>query len=411
MTPADRAGSAVLEDDLLSPDVTRDPHPYFHRLRAEDPVHWNELWGGWVLTRYDDVLAAFRDPRFSSDRFTSYLHRRTDANRSASNATFRMLSEWMVFRDPPDHTRLRLFVNKAFTPRVIEGLRPLIERTVDDLLTEVVARDRCDLVWDFAYPLPAIVIAGMLGVVLEDCDRLKAWSDELATIVHGALRAADRHERAQQSTREMAAHFHSLIHERRTAPHDDLISALIAAEHKGSLLSEDEIVATCILLLFAGHETTTNFIGNAVLALLQQPERLAELRGQPQIGVAAVDELLRFDGPVKATIRWATGDVELRGRRIERGQRILLVQSAANRDPERFPEPDRLDFTRRDNQHVAFGYGIHYCLGAPLARVEVQLALQDLLQRFPKLRLHPDLELEWHPTAFARGLKSLPVLI
>ncbi len=395
--------------DLLSPELVADPYPALARLRAEAPVCWSERHGAWLVTRFDDVSAGFRDPRLSSDRVGSFLPDRPSARREAAedDPTARILSNWMEFKDPPDHTRLRRLVQKAFTPRTVESLRPRVQEIVEALLLDLARAGRADLVRSFAYPLPAIVIAEMLGVPVEDRDLFKGWSDDVLGLVFGAG-ASDRHVRARRGFRELEAYMDGMLRRARAHPADDLLSALAAAEEQGDVLSRDEVIGTCVLLLFGGHETTTNLLGTSVWLLHRHPEARERLRREPGLFPQAIEEFLRFDGPSKMMVRWPIEDLELRGRKIRRGERVFLLQNAANRDPEAFSEPDRLDLSRRPNAHLGFGFGIHYCLGAPLARLEAQLALPALLRRFPDLRVETDTP-EWNPTLLSRGLRSLPV--
>jgi pimeloyl-[acyl-carrier protein] synthase len=400
--------STAVQYDPLTPAMLADPYPVLHRLREEEPVHRSDVIGGWVLTRYDDVLAALRDPRLSADRITPYMNRLSDEARARQSA-IGSLALWMVFSDPPDHTRLRALVTRAFTPRVVEGLRGSIQEVVDDLLDAVRPRGAMDVIADFAYPLPATVIAKMIGVPPEDRDRFREWSDGLAAFVGGALGAADRREHAQRCLTDLTAYFRGVVAQRRSQPRDDLITALIAARDTGDALSEDELVATCVLLLFAGHETTTNLIGSGVLGLLRHPDQFQRLRTDPALIGSAVEEFLRFDSPVQAAARVTLEEIEVGGVRIPRGQRVFPLITAADRDPAQFPEPDRLDLAREPNRHLAFGYGIHFCLGAPLARLEAQIAIPTLLRRMPALRLGAAPPV-WKETFLLRGLRSLPVV-
>jgi cytochrome P450 len=401
--------AAIVYDPRL-PSVIADPYPIFHRLQDEDPVHRNAALGGWVLTRYADVRAALNDPRLSSDRITPFVRHQADRGVGAKIQEIgRLLGRWAVFTDPPTHTRLRGLMNTAFTTRAVDRLRPRIAEIVDELLDRVAPIGRLDLIRDFAWPLPITVIADMLGVPRQDRGALKAWSDELATFVGSALATPDKYERAARSVGQMTAYFRDLGRARRSAPPDDLLSALVGAEPRPDALSEDEVVATAILLLFAGHETTANLIGNGVLALLRHPGELAALRRDPALATSAVEELLRYDGPSGAMVRVARDDVAVDGVTIGADERIFLMINAANRDPRQFAEPDRVDIHRDPNRHLAFGYGIHFCIGAPLARLEAQIAIPALLRRLPDLELATD-ELAWIDSLVFRGLRSLPLV-
>ena len=386
----------------MDPEFIADPYPTYHRLRAEDPVHHSPL-GFWVLTRYEDVVAALRDPRLVKEPIAAFVAARFGAAMPAMGLS-------MLDRDPPDHTRLRSLVNKAFTPRVVEALRPHIQKIVDGLLARVEGARTMDLIEEFAYPLPVTVICQMLGVPVEDRERFKQWGLDIARGLDAILLPPDSDvaRRSAAARRALAEYFRALIAERRAAPRGDMLSDLIAAEEAGDKLSEDELLATCILLLVAGHETTVNLIGNGTLALLRHPEQLRRLRENPGLIASAVEELLRYDGPVQRTARIPSADVTFDGLTIGKGEMVMPFIGAADRDPAQFPDPDRLDITRTDNRHIAFGWGIHFCLGAPLARVEGQIAISTLVQRLPKLALATDRP-EYRQSLTLRGLTTLPV--
>jgi cytochrome P450 len=386
----------------MAPEFVADPYPTYHRLRAEDPVHHSPL-GFWVLTRYEDVVAALRDPRLAKEAIAAFVAARLGVAPLGIGLS-------MLDRDPPDHTRLRGLVSKAFTPRVVERLRPHIQSIVDGLLDRVEDARAMDLIEDFAYPLPVVVICEMLGVPVEDRDRFKGWGLDIARGLDGLLLPPDSDviKRSIASRTALAQYFRGLIAERRASPRADMLSDLIAAEEAGDKLSENELLATCILLLVAGHETTVNLIGNGSLALLRHPDQLRRLRDDPGLIGTAVEELLRYDGPVQRTARIPSEDVTLGGRTIPKGEMVMPFIGAADRDPTQFPDPDRLDITRADNRHIAFGWGIHFCLGAPLARVEGQIAIATLVQRLPKLALATDRP-EYRQSLTLRGLTTLPV--
>lgn len=400
-------------DDVLAPEVIRDPYSYFNALREEEPVYWNEQLGAWVLTQYDQVMAAFRDPRLSADRITPYYERKLDGPDGASHkVTYDTMSRWMVFVDPPDHTRLRKLVDKAFRPKAIERMRPNIQALVDELIADLGGAKEFDFVHDFAYPLPVLVISEMFGVPREDRDRIKGWSDDIMTLVFGALDVKDRHERASRAFAEFSAYLGNIVRQRREKPGNDLITVLVEAEERGDALSEQEIIATCILLLFGGHETTTNLLANGLKNLLTHPEQMKLLREKPELLPSAIEEILRFDGPSKAMWRIAKEDVEIGGKLISKDDKLLLVQVGANRDPEKFERPDEFDITRGRTQHCGFGYAVHYCIGAPIARAEGMQALQAILDRWPSIELAQDeSELQWYPTVLNRALKQLRIRV
>lgn len=395
---------------LLEPDVLADPYPLYHRLRAEDPVHWDEEMGYWVVTRYADVVAALRDSRLSAARTAPSVDDWPPPElHEALGPVVRAIMRQMLFLDPPDHTRLRGLVNKAFTPRTVGMMRAHIQHIVDGLLDRMqeAGRTEMEVIAELAYPLPAIVIAEMLGVPPEDRDQFLLWSNDFGLILDDTTTDEDA-MRAMHDVAAFIAYFRRIVAERRDAPRDDVLGALIAAEEAGDRLSADELLGNCILLLAAGHGTTTHLIGNGLLALLRHPDQLEMLRADPALGPSAVTELLRYDAPVQSTGRLVTQEMELGRKTLRAGQRVTVRLAAANRDPAQFPDPDRLDLTRRDTKHLAFGYGIHFCVGAPLARLEGEIAFNTILRRLPGLRLASD-ALTWDPGVVFRGLSSLPV--
>jgi pimeloyl-[acyl-carrier protein] synthase len=388
----------------LTPEFHADPYPFYRRMRETDPVHLSPL-GLWVLTRYDDCVTSLRDPRFGRDGFEAIL-----AAQYGEESETGRLPRSMLFRDPPDHTRLRALVNRAFTPRVIEGMRGQIQGVVDRLLDRVERRGHMDVIADLAYPLPVTVICDMLGVPEGDHEQMKEWSSDIIRSLDAIGIPSDDSvvERGRVGRRGIAEYFRALLPERRRQPRADLLSSLIAVEERGDRLTEGELLATCVLLFIAGHETTVNLIGNGLLALLRHPGELERLRAEPGLIGSAVEELLRFDSPVQRTARITNAEVVVGGKTLPAGAFVVTAIGAANRDPRHFPDPDRLDIGRTENRHIAFGFGIHFCLGAPLARVEGQLALGALMRRMPKLRLG-DADLEWRESSTLRGLKALPV--
>ena len=398
--------------DLLTAERVTDPYPVFAELRRQRPVFFNEHYRAWFIHRHDDLLAALKDTRFSSDRIRPvFEHKLTEAQRQQRAPTYKILGDWMVFRDPPDHTRLRKLVSRAFTPRAISLWQPRIIEVIDSLIAELAPRGHMDVISDFAYPLPAVVIAEMMGVPAGDRDLFKDWSDDLMVLVFGARGVEGRRERAQNGLLELSEYLGGLVRRFRAEPQENLIHTLIRAQEGDDTLTDDEIVGTCILLLFGGHETTTNLIGNGLHALLSHPEQLERLRSRPGGGDylrAATEEILRFDGPSKMQVRMAAADIDVGGRLIRRHDMVYLVQAAANRDPEVFCDPDRFDLERNPTDHVGFGFGLHYCLGAAVARLEGSIALDALARRLPDLRPGPEAP-EWHPTLISRGMSSFCV--
>ena len=395
--------SDVLFDPFL-PDFNANPFPYYHRLRETDPVHRSSL-GFWVLTRYEDCVMVLRDQRFGRAGFEGFLEAMY-----GSNPAQERLPRSMLFQDPPDHTRLRALVSRAFTPRVVEALRPRIQQIVDEIIDRALDARGMEVIGDLAYPLPVTVISEMLGVPAGDHASIRQWSADIARSLDaiGLQLDPDIVERGRVARRAIGDYFRQLLPERRRHPKNDLLSLLIAAEEQGDKLSEGELLSTCILLYIAGHETTVNLIGNGLLALLRHDDQLARLREEPALAPSAVEELLRYDGPVQRTARITTTEVEIGGRTIDKGAMVVAVIGAANRDPGQFSDPDRLDVGRADNRHIAFGFGIHFCLGAPLARLEGQVALGTLARRLPKLALATGAP-AWRESQVLRGLKTLPV--
>ena len=394
----------ILFNPLL-PEFHADPYPFYRRLREKEPVHQSPM-GFWVLTRYEDCVAVLRDQRFGREEFQQMLSNVYGDDDSGKP----QLPRSMLFRDPPDHTRLRALVSKAFTPRMIETMRDHIQEIVDRLLDRVQDAGRMDVMEDLAYPLPVTVICEMLGVPVNDHASIRGWSADIARSLDAIGLPSDQEivERGRTSRRALAQYFRRLVPERRARPQQDLLSGLIAAEEQGDKLSQDEVIAMCLLLFIAGHETTVNLIGNGTLALLRHPDQMRKLQADPALIGNAVEELLRYDSPVQRTARIASTDAEVAGQPMPKGTMVITALGAANRDPAQFSEPDTLDVARKDPRHISFGFGIHFCLGAPLARVEGQLALGTLLRRMPKLALAED-NPEWRESSVLRGLKRLNV--
>jgi cytochrome P450 len=396
--------------DLNAIAIQADPYPTFARLRSSAPVArstFNFVGPGWVVSRYDDVRTVLSDPRFANDQRSLRDSRRGVVELLIPHV-FRLLQDSMVMSDAPKHRRLRTIVHLAFTPRMVELMEQRITQIVDDLLERAARKPSVDLIADLAMPLPMTVISEMMGVAERDRSHFQRWTGEFLEAPSGGPLAMVRQ---LPNGYRMRSFFARLIAERRGSPQDDLVSALVQAESDGDRLSQDELLGMLFLLLLAGHETTVNLIGNGVLALLDHPDQLAKLRAQPELIDSAVEELLRFTNPVQQpTFRYAREDVELGGQLIRRGEVVLPLLASANRDERVFENPDVLDITRSPNRHVAFGLGVHYCLGAPLARLEGRIALTDLVQRYPDLRLAvPAAQLQWRGGPALRGLRSLPV--
>ncbi|HEV2462059.1 MAG TPA: cytochrome P450 [Ktedonobacterales bacterium] len=415
MTPsdADNLSLAALRD----PALRANPYPFYARLRSHAPVQWDAAAGtegGWVLTRHADVMAALRDPRISAERLAppqgaDWL---PADYREAARQVFRAMPHQLLFLDPPDHTRLRGLVSKAFTPRLVEAWRPRIVQLANELLDPVQEAGWMDVIASLAYPLPAIVIAELLGVPTDDREQFIRWSADFGGFLDGSTLTAHEALLALQGVADFMEYFRGLVARRRSAPRDDLLQALLTARERDDALTEDELLANLVLLLAAGHGTTTHLIGNGLLALLRHPEQLQRLSDHPGLIASAVTELLRFDSPVQITGRRVHQELSIGGVTLLAGQHLTAILGAANRDPDQFPDPDRLDVGRAENRHLSFGYGMHFCLGAPLAKLEAEVVLSAVTRRLPQLRLAAGAEsaLEWQPSIVFHGLRSLPVV-
>lgn len=394
-----------------APETLADPYPLLARLRAEDPVHWSPRLKSWVLTRYDDVKAALlATDTMSSDRLRPFFATMPGAEAARIADIVRYLSQWMVFKDPPEHTRLRRLAGRVFHNRSMQAMRPQVESITQWLLDRIGERERFDFIAEFAGPLPCLVIMAMLGVPREDLAQVKRLSDEMALFIGSSRMPSDKYDTAQAATREMAGYFRDAIARRRAAPAADLLTELALLEDEGDRLSEDELLAMCILLLFAGHETTTNHLANGLRALAHAPAQWARLRADQALAPAAVEELLRYDGPSGAQVRIVREAQALRGRTLNAGDRVFLMLHAANRDPLAYPEPDTLDLDRDGVPHLTFGFGTHICLGFPLARLEGQVAFRALSQRWRTVEVDGP-EPPWLNSLVFRGMTTLPVRV
>lgn len=402
-------GRSKSKVDFMDHSFIQQPFPVYEKLRAEEPVHRLLLPSGhaaWMVTRYEDAVNILQDSRF----VTGVLDNRNDETEKSLPPHQAIISRNLISVGPEDHRRLRRLIQKAFTPRMIERLRGRIVEISDELLDKIQARNtrEFDLIEDYAFPLPIIVICEMLGVPLKDQDKFRAWSNTI-------MESVSNPQMNQESDEVMKAfvnYLQELITQRRNHIQQDLISDLIGIEEEGDKLTEQELYALVFVLIIAGHETTVNLIGNGMLALLEHPQQKQLLMDQPDLIQAAVEEVLRFNGPAEiSNVRWAAENVDFQGIQIRQGDMMLIALSSANRDSSRYENPDTFDITRKVNDHIAFGKGIHYCLGAPLARLEGEIAINALLQRLPEIRLNTDAELlEWRPGMIIRGLKAFPVV-
>src|SRR5579863_2019488 len=390
---------------LLDPEVLANPYPLYHRFHTEDPVHRDRFLHTWVVTRYADVVTVLQ--HFSANR-TPTPEQLTAMGLSALVPIAEVLVRQMLFMDDLAHIRIRGLVSNAFTPRRIELLRSRIQQITDGLLDAVQGEGYMDVIGDLADPFPAIVTAEMLGLPASEWRQLTQWSTDFAEALGNFQHNPNHAPRVLRSLVEMCAYFRDAVQEHRKHPRDDLISALLSAEHEGDSLTEEEVVANSIMLMTGGQETTTNLIGNGILTLLRHPDQLEKLRADRSLIPSAIEELLRYESPIQYTSRLAHDDVQMGGKTIRKRQAVIAVMGAANRDPERFPDPDRLDICRQDNRHLAFAWGAHFCFGAPLARLEAQIAFEALLRRMPNLSLVPG-PVNWRENLAFRGLTVLPV--
>ena len=392
---------------LLDPEVLADPYPLYRRLREEDPVHWDPYLHAWVVTRYEDVSTVLH--RFRAAR-TPSPQRLADLGMGGLTPIAALMVRQMLFLDPPEHGRVRRLASAAFTPRRVAHLREHIRQIASGLVDDLAGADRFDVMSALANPLPAIVTAEMLGVPTADHALLKSWSQDFAEMLGNFQHNPGRARKTLQSVEEMVAYFRAAVVREADRPTEGLINALTTAEVDGDRLSEEEVVANVIVTMVGGQETTTNLIGNGLLTLLRRPAELERLRDEPELMPSAVEELLRYESPSQHTARLAPEGAVLGGTEIPAGAAVIAVMGAGNRDPERFVDPDRLDLAREGNRHLAFGWASHFCFGAPLARMEGQIAFETLLARFPTLSMAPAEDVRWRPNLGLRGLTELHVV-
>lgn len=390
--------------DLLSPAVVENPYPAFRELREYEPAHWSNEHNAWLITRFEDVIRGYKDPRLSSAHISNLFQGPQDA------PSQKILDGWMEFRDPPDHTRLRKLVQKAFTPKVVESLKPRIQEIANDLIKSLNPQTPEDLVKHFAYPLPAIVIGEMLGVPSTDREQFQIWSNEIKNLIFGIGDERERRVTARKGLFELRKYFEGILSELHNNPRDGLLNSLVEAKEANEKLTADEIIGTCVLLLFAGHETTTNLIANGILALSKQPQDVRNMFSDQENSSRVVEEVLRFEGPLKLMVRSAKTSLSLKGQRVRKSDRVFLIQASANRDERQYEDPDKFWPSRKDRPHLAFGHGIHFCLGAPLARIEGQIALGELFTRFPRLKVDTH-KPSWEASILSRSLKELPTIL
>jgi cytochrome P450 len=395
---------------LFTPEFVQDPYPAYRRLLEEGPLHLVDVsggWGVWAVFSHAECLAVARDPRLSARRTEGMLSMLPADRQGEFKELVRMLGLWMIFIDPPEHTRMRKLMNAGFGQAAAEALRPQVEKVVDKYLDSLRNDSEVDLVNELAYPMPVRVISELLGVPETMQDSFLRWSAAIAEFNGSPHRTVEQAKNAQAAVVALTDFFRQAVAERRRNKGDDLISLLIDIKEEGEALTEEELYAQCVMLLFAGHETTRNLIASGLYLLLREPEKMAELRENPALIRSAVEEFLRFESPIQYTARVAKEPIELCGVRIPKRQTILCMLGAANRDPKQFKNPDTLDLARLNNQHLAFSAGPHFCIGGQLARLEGQVAVLRTIQRFPKMHLSHSVE--WQPNFGFRGLKALPV--
>ncbi|MGA7047912.1 MAG: cytochrome P450, partial [Candidatus Sulfotelmatobacter sp.] len=398
---------------LFSDEILQDPYPTYARLHEEGPLHYVDVgskWAVWSVFSHAECSSIAKDPRLSAKRAKQMLLPLPLSRQSEFSELSRMLSLWLIFMDPPEHTRLRKLLNKGFSAAAVEGLRPQAEAIVDQMLKPLQHGSEVELMSEFANPMPVRIISELLGVPQALHGTFVNASRAIAVFRGNPNRTVEEARAAQDALVELTEFFRKTVAERRRNKGSDLISLLIDIEEEGEVLTEEELYAQCIALLFAGHETTRNLIGNGMYTLLQHPQETAELRERPEMIRSAVEELLRYESPVQFTARVLKEDVEVCGQQIRKGWTVLCMLGAANRDPKQFKEPNQLDLKRLNNQHLAFSAGLHFCIGAQLARLEGQIALLNLVQRFPEMKLTGPRP-EWASTFGFRGLKSLPVIL
>jgi len=404
---------APVKRSIFSGEILQDPYPTYARLHEEGPLHYVEAgnkWAVWAIFSHSECSSIAKDPRLSAKRAQQMLLPLPISRQAEFSELARMFGLWLIFMDPPEHTRLRKLLNKGFSAAAVEGLRPQAEAVVDRMLKELQPGTEVELMSEFANPMPVRIISELLGVPQAMHDTFVNASRAIAAFRGNPNRTVQEAQAAQDALIELTEFFRKAVAERRHNKGSDLISLLIDIEEEGEVLTEDELYAQCIALLFAGHETTRNLIGNGMYTLLQNPQQTAELREKPEIIRSAVEELLRYESPVQFTARVLKEDIEVCGQPIRKGWTVLCMLGAANRDPKQFEEPDRLDLKRLNNQHLAFSAGLHFCIGAQLARLEGQIALRSLVQRFPNMKLAGPRP-EWASTFGLRGLKALPVIM
>lgn len=396
--------------DPTNEAIRRNPFPLYESLQEHDPIHWSPAIRSWIITRYDDVRQVAMSSTMSSDRLRPFYEALRDERREILSGVMRYLNEWLVFKAAPEHTRLRKMMNAVFSLQMIHAREPQIRRTVEDLFAAVEPGRQVDFMKDVAVLLPAYVILDMMGLPRSDFRMIKEWSDDLRLFIGTSRADEDKYRKARSGADHMSAYFRNVIEQRRVHPGDDVITKMMQAQDEKGSLGEDELVAMCMLVLFGGHETTTNLLGSAVVALLEHPQQQQLLRENPQLIDSAVEEFLRYDGPSNSIARVVAVDHELHGKTLRAGERVFAMINAANRDPRRFERPHELDIQRSPNRHLTFGQGLHFCLGAPLARLEAKVCITALLSNFSSMQFGQG-EVHWLDALVMRGPSNLPLVL
>ena len=395
--------------DPSDPNILANPYPYFSSLRKEDPIHWNAKLKSWIITRYDDVRSILSSDNITVDRLNTFYSKLPSDEAKLLEEIVKYLNLWAAFRNPPDHTRIRKIMMVAFTRKSITEMQPKINAITDATLSKLKNINEIDLVNNYASPIPALTIMHLLGVPIDMLGEFKSWSDDMSKFIGGARNDKHKYEKASRGCRKMVSFFREIIQERRKNPSEGFLMDLINASVENDKFSDDELIATCMLILFAGHETTTNLISNGILTLIRNPLELKKLLKNPNLIDPTIEEIMRFDGPTNSLVRNVERDHKLHDKELKKGDRVFAMVSSANRDENIFSEPDIFKIDRSPNRHLTFGYGPHLCIGAALAREEGRIAISNFFQHYPKTKLRADNSYQWIDAMVPRGLKTLDV--
>jgi len=395
--------------DPSDPNILANPYPYFSSLRKEDPIHWNAKLKSWIITRYDDVRSILSSDNITVDRLNTFYSKLPSDEAKLLEEIVKYLNLWAAFRNPPDHTRIRKIMMVAFTRKSITEMQPKINAITDATLSKLKNINEIDLVNNYASPIPALTIMHLLGVPIDMLGEFKSWSDDMSKFIGGARNDKHKYEKASRGCRKMVSFFREIIKERRKNPSEGFLMDLINASVENDKFSDDELIATCMLILFAGHETTTNLISNGILTLIRNPLELKKLLKNPNLIDSTIEEIMRFDGPTNSLVRNVERDHKLHDKELKKGDRVFAMVSSANRDENIFSEPDIFKIDRSPNRHLTFGYGPHLCIGAALAREEGRIAISNFFQHYPKTKLRADNSYQWIDAMVPRGLKTLDV--